>query len=112
MIVYRNDTEAEIQLVIEELKKAGAYDVVLSKHWALGSEGSEDLAKAVAKAVESPSNFKFLYDLELPLKTKIETIAKEMYGAGNVKYTEVAEKKLQKYEEQVSYGICSAEARN
>lgn len=86
-----------------ELKKAGAYDVVLSKHWALGSDGSEELAKAVARAVEQPSDFKYLYELNLPLKTKIETIAKEMYGAGEVRYTDLVEKKLKQFEEQVSF---------
>lgn len=101
LLVFRNDTKAEIELVIEELKKAGAYDVILSKHWALGGEGAENLAKAVAKAVEEPSNFRFLYSLDLPLKTKIETIAKEMYGAGEVKYNETADRKLKQYEEQV-----------
>lgn len=99
----RYDTEAEIQLLMTELKKAGAYDVVLSKHWALGSDGSEELAKAVARAVEQPSNFKYLYELDLPLKTKIETIAKEMYGAGEVRYSDLAEKKLKQFEEQVRF---------
>ncbi|KAL1501009.1 hypothetical protein ABEB36_006415 [Hypothenemus hampei] len=97
---HTNDTEDEIQLLIDELKKEGAYDVVLSKHWALGGLGAENLAKAVAKAVEQPSNFKLLYELDLPLKRKIEIIAKEMYGAGQVSYTDVAESKLQQYEEQ------------
>lgn len=99
----RYDTDAEIQLLMTELKKAGAYDVVLSKHWALGSDGSEELAKAVARAVEQPSDFKYLYELNLPLKTKIETIAKEMYGAGEVRYTDLVEKKLKQFEEQVSF---------
>ncbi|ENN72864.1 hypothetical protein YQE_10513, partial [Dendroctonus ponderosae] len=97
---HTNDTKAEIQLVIDELKKAGAYDVVLSRHWALGGEGAEDLAKAVARAVEEPSTFQFLYSLDLPLKTKIETIAKEMYGAAEVKYNPTVDRKLKQYEEQ------------
>ncbi|XP_050295926.1 C-1-tetrahydrofolate synthase, cytoplasmic [Anthonomus grandis grandis] len=110
---HTNDTDAEVQLVIEELKKAGAYDVVLSKHWAMGSDGAEELAKAVSKAVEQPANFKFLYDLDFPLKKKIETVAKEMYGAGDVKYTDLAEQKLKKYEDQ-GYGnlpICMAKTQ-
>lgn len=97
----RNDTEAEIQLLITELKKAGAFDVVLTKHWALGGQGAEQLAEAIVAATEQPSDFKYLYDLNLPLKTKIETIAKEMYGAGHVEYTDLAEQKLRQYEEQV-----------
>ncbi|XP_066249646.1 C-1-tetrahydrofolate synthase, cytoplasmic isoform X1 [Euwallacea similis] len=97
---HTNDTDAEIQLLIDSLRDAGAFDVILSKHWALGGEGAENLAKAVVKATEQRSKFEFLYDLSLPLKTKIEIIAKNMYGTGQVKYSELAEEKLKKYEEQ------------
>ncbi|XP_030765230.1 C-1-tetrahydrofolate synthase, cytoplasmic isoform X2 [Sitophilus oryzae] len=110
---HTNDTDAEVQLFIEECKKAGASDVVLSKHWTMGSDGAEDLAKALVKAVNQPSAFRFLYDLNLSLKEKIDIIAREMYGAGNVSYTQTAEEKLQKYEQQ-GYGkfpICMAKTQ-
>ncbi|VEN57635.1 unnamed protein product [Callosobruchus maculatus] len=58
-----------------------AFDAVVSKHWAQGGEGAVDLAKALVKATENPSHFKFLYELNRPVKEKIETIAREMYGA-------------------------------
>ncbi|KAF7274102.1 hypothetical protein GWI33_013220 [Rhynchophorus ferrugineus] len=106
---HTNDTDKEVQFFIDECKKAGAYDVVLSKHWALGSAGSENLAKALDNAVREKSNFKFLYDLNQPVKEKIETIAREMYGAGAVSYTPLAEEKLKKYQQE--YGnlpICMA----
>ncbi|CAG9761362.1 unnamed protein product [Ceutorhynchus assimilis] len=110
---HTNDTEAEIKLLETELKKAGAHDVVLSKHWALGSDGSENLAKAVVEATQQPSKFKFLYELNQPLKEKIQIIAKEMYGAGEVKFTPLAEGKLQKFEAQ-GYGnlpICMSKTQ-
>lgn len=52
-------------------------------------------------ACAEPSNFKFLYDLNLPIKEKIAIICKEMYGAGNITYTKIAEQKMKQYEEQV-----------
>lgn len=74
---------------------------MLSKHWAYGSQGAVDLAKAVYAATEQGSNFKFLYELGLPLKDKIEIISKEMYGAGKITYSEEALEKIRQYEEQV-----------
>lgn len=82
-------------------KQSGAFDAVLSKHWALGGEGAIDLAKALYAATEQGSSFKFLYDLGIPLKDKIEIISKEMYGAGEIVYSKEALEKLQQYEEQV-----------
>ncbi|XP_060536522.1 C-1-tetrahydrofolate synthase, cytoplasmic isoform X2 [Cylas formicarius] len=110
---HTNDSEAEIKLVIDECKKAGAFDAVLTKHWALGGKGAEDLAKALVQAVSQPNKFEFLYDLNLALKAKIEIIAKEMYGAGQVTYTSLAEEKLRKYEEQGfgSLPICMAKTQ-
>lgn len=74
---------------------------MLSKHWALGGQGAVDLAKAVYAATEQRSNFKFLYELGLPLKDKIEIISKEMYGAGEITYSEQALEKIRQYEEEV-----------
>ncbi|KAJ8926063.1 hypothetical protein NQ315_009918 [Exocentrus adspersus] len=94
------DTEAEVELLRTACKQSGAFDAVLSKHWALGGQGAVELAKALYAATEQQSNFKFLYELGLPLKDKIEIISKEMYGAGEITYSEVALKKIQQYEEQ------------
>nr|CAI5852225.1 unnamed protein product [Callosobruchus analis] len=94
------DSDAEVDLLRTACREAGAFDAVVSKHWAQGGEGAVDLAKALVKATENPSHFKFLYELNRPVKEKIETIAREMYGAAEVTYSDVALKKLQKYEEQ------------
>ncbi|KAJ8963330.1 hypothetical protein NQ318_018801 [Aromia moschata] len=100
-INYRDtDTDAEVDLVRQAAREAGAFDVVLSKHWALGGEGAVELAKALVAATEKPSDFRFLYELGLPLKDKIEIISREMYGAGEVTYTDAVLAKLKQYEEQ------------
>ncbi len=96
---FTTDTDAEVELVRKIAKEAGAENAVMSNHWADGGAGAVELGKAVIAAAEKPSNFKFLYDLDLPIKTKIETIAKEIYGAGSVTYTELAEKQIQSYTE-------------
>ncbi len=96
---FTTDTDAEIELVRKIAIEAGAEDAVMSNHWADGGAGAVELGKAVIAAAEKPSNFKFLYDLDLPIKEKIEIIAKEIYGAGSVTYTELAEKQIASYTE-------------
>lgn len=95
------DTDAELDLLRTACKETGASDAVVSKHWSSGSKGAVDLAKALVAACEQPSNFKFLYNLNLSIKEKIEIISREMYGAGEVVYSEIALKKMKQYEEQV-----------
>jgi len=97
---FTTDSEAEIDLVRRIAKETGAEDAVMANHWADGGAGAVELGKAVIAAAEKSSNFKFLYDSALPIKTKIETIAKEIYGAGSVTYTDVAEKQIQTYTEK------------
>ena len=65
---------------------AGAFDAIVCRHWARGGEGAVELGNAVEAACSQPSDFKFLYDLGLSIKEKIETIAKEIYGADGVEY--------------------------
>ncbi|MFC1666610.1 formate--tetrahydrofolate ligase [Candidatus Omnitrophota bacterium] len=91
------DAEREINAIKDIAKKAGAMDVVLSEVWEKGGEGGKDLARAVVKMCEQKSNFKFLYELDLPIKEKIEKIAKKIYGAKGVEYSEEAEKKIACY---------------
>lgn len=62
----------------------GATSAVVCTHWADGGPGALELADAVVAATSQPSNFKFLYDLNLSIEEKINVIAKEMYGAGEV----------------------------
>jgi len=94
---FKDDTDAEVEVVRKASLAAGAEDAVMSNHWADGGAGSVDLGKAVMAACEKPSNFKFLYPAENSIKAKIETIAKEMYGAAGVEYSEEAEKKIELY---------------
>ena len=94
---FTTDTDAEIELVKEESMKAGAQSAHLSDVWAKGGEGGAELAEAVAAACEKPSNFKLLYSDDASIKDKIETIAKEIYGADGVKYSFEAEKKIDLY---------------
>ncbi|MBI5353883.1 MAG: formate--tetrahydrofolate ligase [Chloroflexi bacterium] len=94
---FANDTKAEVEIVREAAIKAGAMDAVVSRHWMEGGKGAIDLAKAVVKACEKPSNFKFLYPLNVSVKEKIETIAREIYRADGVDYTPEAEAKIEQF---------------
>jgi methylenetetrahydrofolate dehydrogenase (NADP+)/methenyltetrahydrofolate cyclohydrolase/formyltetrahydrofolate synthetase len=92
---FANDTTAEVELVRKAAIEAGAMDAVVSRHWMEGGKGAIDLAKAVVKACEKPSTFQFLYPLNIPVKEKIETIAREIYRADGVDYTPEAEAKIE-----------------
>ncbi len=97
---FESDTEAEVSAVRERALAAGAEDAVTSKVWLRGGDGGTELAEAVAKAAEKPSEFKFLYPLDWPIKKKIETIATKIYGADGVDYLPEAEKKIKLYTKQ------------
>ena len=78
------DTDAEIKLLTEKVESLGG-KIVVSKHWADGGAGAEDLARAVVDIVDNnPGQHKFVYDENLSLWEKIETVAKKIYGAGEV----------------------------
>lgn len=94
---FKDDTAAEIELLRRKAIEAGAEDAVMSSHWADGGAGAVELGKAVMAAVAKPSNFQFLYPVELGIKEKIEIIAKEIYGAGSVEFLPEAEKKIELY---------------
>lgn len=94
---FKDDTDNEVALVRKIAKEAGAEDAVMSNHWAEGGKGAVELGKAVMAACEKPSHFKFLYPLEISIKEKIETIAREIYGADGVEYSEQAEEQIADY---------------
>jgi formyltetrahydrofolate synthetase len=94
---FSSDTDAEIKLVIKGALDGGAVDAVESDVWAEGGKGGAALAQAVVKACERPSDFKFLYPLDIPIKDKIETIATKVYGADGVDYSSEAESKVNLY---------------
>jgi formyltetrahydrofolate synthetase len=97
---FKNDTDAEVNLVRRLAIAAGAEDAVVSNHWAEGGAGAVALAKAVVAACEKPGNFHFLYPLEMSIKDKIETIVREMYGGSGVEYSPAAEKQIELYTRQ------------
>jgi len=94
---FTSDTDAEIELVRKIAKEAGAEDAVMSNHWAEGGAGAVELAKVMIEACEKPSNFKYLYPLDMSIKEKIETIAKKLYGAEGVEYSPKAEQQIKLY---------------
>ncbi len=94
---FTTDTEKETEAARKIALAAGADDAVLSEVWAKGGAGGIELAKAVEKAANKPSHFRFLYPLDIPIKQKIEKIAVEIYGAARVEYTPEAEKKIELY---------------
>lgn len=95
---FHTDTDNEIKLVRRLAEEAGAR-VALSKHWQYGGEGALELADAVIDACNEPSNFRFLYELETPLRKRIELIAKEVYGADGVEYAPIALEKAKRMEQ-------------
>lgn len=97
---FKTDTDAEIEVVKKLSIEAGAFDAVMSNHWAEGGEGAANLAKAVEKACKAndEANFKYLYDVDLSIREKIETISKEIYGADGVDFSELAEQQMKQYE--------------
>ena len=94
---FQYDSPAEIELVRKKAIEAGASDAVMANHWAQGGAGAVDLGKAVIAACEKPSNFEFLYSLDIPIKKKIETIVQKIYGGAAVEYSPEAEKKVELY---------------
>ena len=95
---FTSDSDEEIQVVLDAARSWGAR-AALSEVWAKGGEGGEAVAEEVLAALdEKKAAFKPLYDVALPIKQKIETIAREIYGAAGVDYTAVAEKNIAQLE--------------
>ena len=98
-----SDTPAELALVREEALAGGADAAVVSNHWALGGAGARALAEAVIATCEGPSDFKFLYDLDLTIEQKISIICKEIYGAAGIELSDLALQQVATYTRQ-GYG--------
>ena len=95
---FKDDTEAEVELVRKAALDAGAQNAVVTRHWMEGGKGSTQLAEAVISACEIPTNFSFLYELKgTSIKDKIEIICKDIYGADGVEYEPLAQKKIELY---------------
>ena len=99
---FYTDTEEEIKLTRKIAEAAGAR-VAVSKHWQYGGEGALELADAVVDACNEPVDFKFLYNLDTPLRQRVELIAKEVYGADGVSYSPEAEAKAKRFEANPKY---------
>ena len=94
---FYTDTKAEIELIRKIAEQNGAL-AALSEHWLKGGDGAVELAEAVVQACEEKHDFKFLYELETPLRQRIDLIAKEVYGADGVTYTDDALEKAKALE--------------
>ena len=94
---FHTDTKDEIAMVRKYAEQAGAR-VALSEHWQKGGDGALELADVVMEACKEKPNFKFLYPLEMPLRQRVEMVAKEVYGADGVSWTPDAEAKAKRFE--------------
>ncbi|KKY33639.1 putative c-1-tetrahydrofolate synthase [Diaporthe ampelina] len=98
---FVTDTDAEIAVIREEAIAAGAEDAILSNHWAEGGKGAVKLADGVIAASQKPKDYKLLYEVEgNTVQERIEAIAKKMYGAAAVEFSELAQKKVDTYTRQ------------
>ncbi|KAL1130318.1 hypothetical protein AAG570_013256, partial [Ranatra chinensis] len=97
---FETDTTAEHELIKKASLQSGADAAVICTHWAHGGSGAVDLGNAVIDACTKTNDFRYLYDLNIPLIEKIEIIAREMYGAGHVEIPADIIKKLTILEQQ------------
>ena len=94
---FANDTEAELNLIRTRCQELGV-NVALSEVWGKGGEGGLELAEEVLRLCDQPQDFHYAYDLDLPLKNKIQAIVEKVYGGAGVHYTAAAAKELARLE--------------
>ena len=94
---FTNDTDAELALIRDKCRELGV-NVALSEVWGKGGAGGEELAREVLRLCEQDSELRFAYDLDRPLREKIETIVTRIYGGGAVSYSSAASKELDRLE--------------
>ena len=105
---FYTDTKAEIEMVRKVAEQNGAL-VAYSEHWLKGGEGAVELAEAVIEACNQQNHFRFLYELDAPLRKQVELIAREVYGADGVEYSPEAVEKAEALEankELQGFGTC------
>ncbi len=105
---FFTDTDAEIAKV-RELAEAEGAKAAVSHHWEKGGDGALEFADVVVEACEERTEFKFLYELDEPVKQRIEKVAKEVYGADGVEYSNEANAALKRIEadpELAKLGLC------
>ncbi|MEI0603192.1 formate--tetrahydrofolate ligase [Brachyspira alvinipulli] len=109
---FSSDTDKEVELIKKHCEDMGV-DISLCEVWEKGGEGGKDLAEKVVKAASKESNYKPLYELEKTVKEKIEIICKEIYGAGDIKFSAKANKMMKKIE-SIGFGnlpICMSKTQ-
>ena len=106
------DTDAEIELVTRRCAELGV-NVRMSEVWGKGGDGGMELAEEVVRLCDQPSDFTFSYDLDAPIKDKIEAIAKRIYGANGVHYAGKVSQEIENLE-NLGFGklpICMAKTQ-
>ena len=107
---YTFDTDEEIEILREELK--GKAEVSLLTNWANGGKGAIDLAEKIVELCEKPHKMKYTYDLKDDIKTKIKKVAKNIYGAKSVVFTDEAKKQIKEFDKlNLEYPICIAKTQ-
>ena len=109
---YNQDTEREIKFIEQKLNEKGV-ELSLVEGWAKGGDGATDIANKLVKLTEQKENFKYMYDLNENIKSKIQKVATKIYGAKDVEYSEEAEKEIEKIE-RLGYGdlpVCIAKTQ-
>ncbi|MGI6029040.1 MAG: formate--tetrahydrofolate ligase [Candidatus Heteroscillospira sp.] len=100
---FYTDTDAEVALIRRLCAEQGVR-CALSEHWQYGGEGALELAQAVVEACDEPQeDIRFLYDLNTPLRQRVELIAKEVYGADGVDWAPLALEKAERFESDPKY---------
>ena len=100
---FYTDTDAEIELIRRLCAQRGVR-CALSEHWQYGGDGAVELAQAVVEACEEPQEpIRYLYELDTPLKERVELIAREVYGADGVDWAPLALEKLERFQADPKY---------
>jgi formate--tetrahydrofolate ligase len=99
---FYTDTSEEIALLKNLCKERGVR-CALSEHWQYGGEGARELAELVVEACDEPTELNYLYDLSMPLRQRVETIAREVYGADGVDWAPLAVEKAERFESDPYY---------
>ena len=110
---FITDSADEIRAV-EELCHQNGVEAIMVSSWEHGGDGAKDLAQKVVEITNTPNNYAPIYDLNKTLKQKIETVAKEIYRAGKIEYSETATKKLAEFELNgySNLPVCIAKTQN
>ena len=109
---YKDDTEAEIKLLSEKLKEKNI-ELSLVTGYTDGGNGAIDIAEKLVKLVNEKEHFKYIYELDDDIKTKIKKVATKIYHAKDVTYTEEALKQIKEIEElgYTNYPVCIAKTQ-